>query len=81
MTKAAKSGFFASLRFRYGLGLLVFLLIGGYFLWEEHEAHILGYLPLILILGACAGMHFFMHGSHGGHGIHENGDQPRDGGE
>lgn len=78
MTKAAKSGFFASLRFRYGLGLLVFLLIGGYFLWEEHEAHILGYLPLILIMGACVGMHFFMHGGHGGH---QNEDRPRDGRE
>ncbi len=34
-----------SLRFRYGLGLPEFLLIAGFFLWEEHEAHILGYLP------------------------------------
>ena len=50
--------FFRSLRFRYG----------GYFLWAEHQAHIIGYLPLILILGLCGGMHFFMHGGHGGHG-------------
>ncbi len=77
MTKVDNSGFFASLRFRYGLGLLVFLLIGGYFLWEEHKAHILGYLPLILILGACAGMHFFMHGGHGG-GRHTEDSQRRD---
>ncbi len=34
-----------SLRFRYGLGLAGFLLTAGFFLWEEHEAHILGYLP------------------------------------
>ncbi len=60
--------FFSSLRFRYGLGLVFFLIVGGYFLWAEHQAHILGYLPLILILGLCGGMHFFMHGGHGGHG-------------
>ncbi len=66
-------GFFGSLRFRYGLGLLVFLAIGRFFLWQEHEAHILGYLPLILILGLCLGMHFFMHGGHGrGHGPHDD---------
>ena len=53
-------------RSKYGLVLVGFLLIAGYFLWSEHEAHILGYLPLILILGLCIGMHFFMHGSHGG---------------
>jgi hypothetical protein len=30
-------------------------------------------LPLILILGLCVGMHFFMHGSHGGdHDSHRN---------
>ena len=68
MTETNGPGFFASLRFRYGLALLVFLAIAGFFLWEEHEAHILGYLPLILFLGVCVGMHFFMHGGHGGHG-------------
>ena len=57
--------FFQSLRFRYGLGLLFFLTVAGFFLWREHEAHILGNLPLILILGACLGMHFFIHGGHG----------------
>ena len=62
------AGFFGSLRFRYGLALAAFLALGGYFLWQEHEAHIVGYLPLILALGACLGMHFFMHGAHGGHG-------------
>jgi hypothetical protein len=66
MPETSRPGFFGSLRFRYGLGLLVFLAIAGFFLWEEHEAHILGNLPLILILGMCVGMHFFMHGGHGG---------------
>ena len=68
MPQTRDPGFFNSLRFRYGLGLAVFLGAAGYLLWDEHEAHILGYLPLILILGACLGMHFFMHGSHGGQG-------------
>lgn len=80
MTQASKSGFLGSLRFRYGLGLLVFLAIAGYLLWEEHEAHILGYLPLILILGVCIGMHFFMHGGHGGHGSGDRNDDPPAGG-
>ncbi len=78
MTRTNDTGFFASLRFRYGLALIGFLAIAGYFLWEEHEVHILGYLPWILILGACAGMHLFMHGGHGGgHGSHR--DDPGEG--
>lgn len=66
MTEERRPAFFKSLRFRYGLGLLVFLGVAGFFLWQEHQAHILGSLPLILILGACVGMHFFMHSGHGG---------------
>ncbi len=58
---------------RIGLVLVGFLAVGGYFLWQEHAAHILGYLPLILILGLCLGMHFFMHGGHGeDHGSHDD---------
>ena len=74
MPELEKTGFFGSLRFKYGLGLLVFLAIAGFFLWQEHEAHILGALPLVLILGACLGMHFFMHGGHGGD--HKNDGPP-----
>lgn len=48
----------------------VFLAIGAYFLWTEHQAHVIEYLPLALVV-ACIGMHFFMHGSHGGHGRHD----------
>ena len=77
MTEQSKPAFLKSLRFRYGLGLLVFLGVAGFFLWQEHEAHILGSLPLILILGACVGMHFFMHGGHGG----SHGDDDSDGGQ
>lgn len=63
-----------------GLVLVGFLAVAGYFLWAEHKAHILAYLPLILILGVCVGMHFFMHGGHGGgHGSHD--DKPGEGGK
>jgi len=65
--------FFRSLRFRYGMGLLFFLAVAGFFLWEEHSVHIMGNLPLILIVGACLGMHFFMHGGHG-HGKSAEGE-------
>ena len=51
------------------MGLMFFLAVAGFFLWEEHKAHIMENSVLILILGACIGMHFFMHGGHRhGHG-------------
>jgi hypothetical protein len=49
---------------------IVFGVIALYFLWTEHRAHVIEYLPLVLIL-ACIGMHFFMHGGHG-HGGHRD---------
>ena len=42
-----------------------FLLIAGYFLFTEHRAHMIQYLPFLLLL-ACPLLHMF-HG-HGGHG-------------
>lgn len=42
-----------------------FLLIAGYFLITEHRAHVVPYLPFLLLL-ACPLMHLF-HG-HRGHG-------------
>lgn len=63
---------------RAGIVLLGFLAVGGFFLWEEHSAHILGFLPLILILGLCLGMHFFMHGSHGHGRDSRHGDPSED---
>ncbi len=57
--------FFQSMRFRYGAGLFLVLAFAGYFLWQEHEVHILEYLPLVLAFGVCGGMHLFMHGGHG----------------
>ena len=58
-----------------GIALLTFFAIGGYFLVAEHWAHVVGYLPLALLLLVCGGMHFFMHGSHGHGSSHE--DEPR----
>lgn len=37
----------------------------GYFLIMEHWAHIVPWLPYLLLLG-CVAMHLFMHGGHGG---------------
>ena len=64
-------------RNRSNQALVVFLAIGGYFLWTEHRAHVIEFLPWVLIL-ACVGMHFFMHGGHGGgHGHGGDGDAGR----
>ena len=59
------------LRSPAGLVLIAFLAIAGFFLWEEHRAHLLGALPYLLFL-ACPLLHFFMHRGHGGHGDHGN---------
>lgn len=53
---------------RSGLICLAFLAIVGFFLWEEHRAHLLGLLPYLLLL-LCPILHL-LHG-HGGHGNHE----------
>jgi hypothetical protein len=56
--------------------LLGFLAIAAYFLFSEHRAHFISYLPFLL-LAACPLMHIF-HG-HGGHGGHRHpGDHDRD---
>jgi len=46
--------------------LIGFLLVAGFFLFTEHRAHLLGFLPYLLFL-ACPLMHLFHHG-HGNHG-------------
>lgn len=58
---------------RYAIGLVVVGSIAGYFLLTEHLAHVVGALPLLLLL-ACPLMHIFMHHGHGGHGRHGHGD-------
>ena len=44
----------------------IFALVGAFFLVAEHRAHVLPFLPWLL-LAACPLMHIFMHGGHGGH--------------
>lgn len=46
---------------------LAFLGIAGFFLIKEHQAHVLGALPYLLLF-ACVALHAFMHRGHGGHG-------------
>ena len=55
-----------SLRIPIWLGLCLFLAIATFFLWEEHQAHILGVLPYVLLL-LCPLIHLFMHRGHGSH--------------
>ena len=49
--------------------LFGFLAIAGFYLVAEHRAHLLGWLPWLIIL-ICPLLHIFMHGKHGGHGGH-----------
>ena len=66
MSNTVGPSFLQSLRFRYGLVLLALIAAAGYLFWDSHQTHILEYLPLVLGLGLCLGMHAFMHGGHGG---------------
>lgn len=59
---------------RAGLVLLGFLAVGGFLLFTEHRAHVLGALIWVLPL-ACVFLHFSMHGGHGGHGSHGKSDE------
>lgn len=60
---------------RFKWVLIAFILIAGYFLITEHRAHVIEYLPLVLLLG-CVFLHMFMHGGHGGHGGHGQHREP-----
>lgn len=46
---------------------LTLAVVLGFFLFTEHQAHLFGALPFLLIL-LCPLMHLFMHHGHGGHG-------------
>ena len=48
------------------LALVLFAIIVAFFLFAEHRAHVLPYLPWLL-LAACPLMHLFMH-----HGTHRD---------
>jgi len=58
-----------------------FVLIAGYFLLAEHRAHVIQFLPFLLLL-ACPLLHLFHgHGGRGGGHRHDDrggGDAPRD---
>lgn len=60
---------------RWKWALLGFLAVAGFFLWTEHRAHLLGFLPYLLV-AACPLMHLFHHGGHSGHGGHQHGPAP-----
>lgn len=60
---SGQPSFFAS---RANIVLIGFLILAGFYLVTEHRAHLLGWLPWLLLL-ACPLMHWFMHGGHGGH--------------
>lgn len=51
------------LRSRGGVVAIGFLLVAAFFLLTEHRVHLLGYLPVLIIL-ACPLMHIFMHHGH-----------------
>lgn len=67
MSDQQNGGFSGLLFSRAGLVLIGLLGVAGYFLWTEHQAHVIDALPWLL-LGGCMLMHLFMHGGHGGHG-------------
>mgnify|MGYP003627237629 CR=1 FL=1 len=60
---ATKPGYWTSL---HGLATLTLIGAALYFLIVEHGAHVLPYLPFLIIL-LCPLMHVFMHKGHGGH--------------
>lgn len=59
---------------RTGLVPIGFLAIGGFLLFTEHRAHVLGAVFWLLPF-ACLFMHFFMHGGHGGHASRDQPDE------
>lgn len=63
----------SAMKSKANIALIVFFVIGGFFLITEHRAHLVGWLStygIWLLLLACPLMHLFMHGGHdhGGHG-------------
>ena len=65
-----------AMKSKANIALILFLIIGAFFLITEHRAHLAGWLSsygIWLLLLACPLMHLFMHGGHGhgGHGSSE----------
>jgi len=63
-------------RSRAGIALLLVVAVGGFLLFTEHRAHVLGVLPFAFLL-ACPLMHVFMHHGHH-HGGHSHGERGND---
>jgi hypothetical protein len=82
MTDNGERGVRRVSRLRSGIALAGFLLVAGYFLWTEHKAHAMAFLPYLpwLLLLACPLLHVFMHRGHGAHGGPDQG-AGRPGGE
>lgn len=57
---------------RITIALIAFAAIAAFLLLAEHRAHVLPFLPW-LVLAACPLMHIFMHRGHK-HGSHDDGD-------
>lgn len=56
-------------RSRTGMILIAFLAVAALLIGYEHRVHVFtGNGVLIALLALCVGMHFFMHGGHGGNG-------------
>lgn len=58
-------------RLRWGTYAAIGIL--GYFLFTEHQAHVIQFLPYLLLM-ACPLIHVFMHGGHGHHHRHGSGN-------
>lgn len=68
-----------AMKSKANIALIVFLIIGAFFLVTEHRAHLAGLLPYLpyLLLLACPLMHLFMHGGHH-HGSHQANERSND---
>ncbi|MAF17641.1 MAG: hypothetical protein CMG93_17020 [Marinomonas sp.] len=51
--------------------LITAIAMGGFYLFSEHQTHLVEYLPFLIFL-ACPLMHLFMHR---GHHSHKNSDE------
>jgi multisubunit Na+/H+ antiporter MnhG subunit len=68
-----------AMRSKANIALIIFLIIGAFFVVTEHRAHLVGLLPYLpyLLLLACPLMHLFMHGGHH-HGSHQANERSND---
>ncbi len=79
MSETHKSELPGLMKSRAGWVLVGFVVIGAFFLWTEHRAHVFGVLPYLLLF-SCPLMHLFMHhgrSGHGGHHHHDSSDERR----